>query len=98
MREGIQMKAFGLVTVFRTLPTRISRLHELAYNLWWSWHPEARALYSRLDPDLWGQGGHHPFPLLCEVQPPGLEETVHDPDYPQRYDRSLKRFDGDLES
>src|SRR5258706_4885773 len=93
MREGIQMKAFGLVTVFRTLPTRISRLHELAYNLWWSWHPEARALYSSLDPDLWEQAGHNPVRLLCELQPRVLEKASHDPDYLQRYDGILNEFD-----
>ena len=25
------------------VPARIKRLGELAYNLWWSWHPEALA-------------------------------------------------------
>ncbi len=62
-------KAFGLVTVFRTLPSRISRLQELAYNLWWSWHPEARALYSTLDADLWEQVIHNPVRLLSKLHP-----------------------------
>src|SRR5438270_7413647 len=38
------------MTVFPIMPARINRLYELAYNLWWSWHPEARTLYSTLDP------------------------------------------------
>jgi len=46
------VKVFGRVTVFPIMPARISRLYELAYNLWWSWHPEARALYEKLDPSL----------------------------------------------
>ncbi len=87
------MKAFGLVTVFRTLPSRISRLHELAYNLWWSWHPEARVLYSSLDPDLWEHARHNPVRLLCELQPQVLEKASHDPDYLQHYDSVLNEFD-----
>ena len=27
-----------------SLPRRISRLGELAYNLWWVWNPEAQRL------------------------------------------------------
>src|SRR5690348_14880510 len=87
------MKAFGLVTVFRTLPSRINRLHELAYNLWWSWHPMARELYSGLDPDLWEQVKHNPVRLLSELQPQVLEKASQDPDYLQRYDSMLNEFD-----
>jgi len=87
------MKAFGLVTVFRTLPSRINRLHELAYNLWWSWHPMARELYSGLDPDLWEQVKHNPVRLLSELQPHVLEKASQDPDYLQRYDSMLNEFD-----
>ena len=34
-----------------SLPARIQRLHELAYNLWWSWRKEADALVFRNRPD-----------------------------------------------
>ena len=40
------VKVYGRMTVFPIMPARINRLYELAYNLWWSWHPEARTLYS----------------------------------------------------
>ncbi len=87
------MKAFGLVTIFQTLPSRISRLQELAYNLWWSWHPEARALFSSLDPALWEQAGHNPVRLLSELQPQVLENVALDPTYLQQYDSALNEFD-----
>ncbi len=61
------MKVYGRITVFPIMPTRINRLYELAYNLWWSWHPEARALYSTLNPDLWEQVGHNPVRFLSEL-------------------------------
>jgi len=35
------------------LPKRIDRLGELAYNLWWTWQPEAARIFGRLDYDLW---------------------------------------------
>ena len=35
------------------LPRRIVRLGELAYNLWWTWNPDAQRLFARIDPILW---------------------------------------------
>ncbi|MEO6889106.1 MAG: alpha-glucan family phosphorylase [Ktedonobacteraceae bacterium] len=87
------MKVFGRMTVFPIMPARVSRLYELAYNLWWSWHPEARALYSTLDPALWEQVGHNPVRFLSEVQPRHLEEAAHDETYTQQYDSITGEFD-----
>src|SRR5258708_38568350 len=81
------------MTVFPIMPSRISRLYELAYNLWWSWHPEARILYSRLDPTLWETVGHNPVRFLSEVEPERLEEAANQDDYLQHYDTVLKDFD-----
>ncbi len=87
------MKVFGRMTVFPIMPARISRLYELAYNLWWSWHPEARALYSSLDPDLWEHVGHNPVRFLSEVAPQKLEEAAKREEYLQEYDSVLNDFD-----
>lgn len=87
------MKVYGRMTVFPIMPSRISRLYELAYNLWWSWHPEARALYATLDPDLWDQVGHNPVRFLSEVVPQQLETVSQNTDYLGRYDGVLAQFD-----
>ena len=75
------------------MPARINRLYELAYNLWWSWHPEARALYSSLDPELWQQVGHNPVRFLSEVQPQRLERAAADPTYLREFDSVIRDFD-----
>ncbi len=87
------MKVFGRVTVFPIMPPRISRLYELAYNLWWSWHPEALDLYCTLDPLLWEEAGHSPVRFLSEVQPALLETAAGDAAYLDRYDRVMREFD-----
>src|SRR5947209_20091646 len=87
------MKVFGPVTVFPIMAARISRLYELAYNLWWSWHPEARALYRKLDPDLWEEAGHNPVRFLSEVRPALLEQAANDAIYLAHYDDVLHNFD-----
>ena len=46
-----------------SLPQRIQRLNDLARNLWWSWHPEAEALFDAIDPTLWAITQHNPVKL-----------------------------------
>src|SRR5437588_226929 len=75
------------------MPARISRLYQLAYNLWWSWHPEARNLYSSLDPELWEQVGHNPVRFLSDVEPQKLEQAAANDDYLKQYDKVIEDFD-----
>ena len=60
--------------IFRTktpnhfdLPRRINRLGELAYNLWWTWRPNAQRLFYRIDYDLWESLNHNPVRFLRAV-------------------------------
>src|SRR2546428_13008831 len=87
------MKVFGRMAVFPIMPARISRLYELAYNLWWSWHPEARALYRKLDPELWERVGHNPVHFLSEVEPRYLEKAANDSAYLPLYANIVQDFD-----
>ncbi len=87
------MNVLGRVAVFPTLPKRISRLYDLAYNLWWSWTPEARTLYSDLDPALWRKVKHNPVRMLAQVDPAKLEAFADDAEYLARFDAVLADFD-----
>ena len=40
-------------TVIAKLPPALEPLRSLAYNLWWSWDPEAIDLFFRIDRDRW---------------------------------------------
>ncbi len=75
------------------LPKRIARLSELAYNLWWTWQPEAQRIFGRLDYDLWESLGHNPIRLLREVGRPRLNQVSKDPEYLALYDGFCARFD-----
>ncbi|MEZ4618738.1 MAG: DUF3417 domain-containing protein [Caldilineaceae bacterium] len=57
------MKTIGRVSVFPKLPTAIARLQELAYNLWWSWEPDAQ-LFATIDLDLWDATNRNPVKFL----------------------------------
>jgi starch phosphorylase len=76
------------------LPERIDRLEELAKNLWWSWHPEARHLFRVLDYPLWRLSGHNPVKQLREMDMEKLEAAAADPAYLKLYDSVISAFDG----
>jgi starch phosphorylase len=75
------------------LPDRISRLDELAYDLWWSWTPEARSVFRRLDYALWRTTAHNPVRMLNALSPEILARAAGDPEWLMRYDRVIERLD-----
>ena len=83
-------------TLASKIPERISRINELAYNIWWSWHPKARDLFRALDYPLWRTSGHNPVKELVEVDPERLKLVAENPDFLALYDSVLEDFDDDL--
>jgi starch phosphorylase len=79
------------------LPRRINRLGDLAYNLWWTWQPNAQRLFSRIDNDLWERLSHNPILLLRQVERATLNEVAQDNQYLALYDSVFAEFDNYLE-
>lgn len=77
------------------LPEAISRLEEIAYNLWWSWNPEARALFGALDRILWKQTQHNPIQILRSINPERLKELARDQSFLHQYKKVLAAFDAE---
>jgi len=78
------------------LHERISRLEELANNLWWSWHPQARELFRVLDYPLWRSGGHNPVKQLREISTDKLVAAANDTTFLNLYDSVMAAFDADI--
>ncbi|HUM11067.1 MAG TPA: alpha-glucan family phosphorylase [Myxococcaceae bacterium] len=60
------------------LPGPLQPLATLASNLWWSWHPEAAAVFEAVDPERWERSGHNPIKLLRDAAPRRLDQVAHD--------------------
>jgi starch phosphorylase len=75
------------------LPRRISRLGELAYNLWWTWNPSAQRLFYRIDYALWERLNHNPLVYLASVGRTELNAAAQNPTYLEMYDRVFANFD-----
>ncbi|MHA1973337.1 MAG: alpha-glucan family phosphorylase [Candidatus Hodarchaeales archaeon] len=78
------------------LPERINRLPELAYNLFWAWHTEARELFKRLDHPLWISTNHNPVKMLQTIRPERVLEMSRDPSFLKKYDYGMYSMDKEL--
>jgi len=84
--------------MFPFLPHRISGLADLAYNLWWSWHPGARMLFKMLDRIAWKESGHNPVLMLKELPQEVFESATNDPEYTQTYDEVFSKFQEEIQT
>ena len=79
--------------VYPEIPRKLSRIRELADNLWYSWHRPTRALFSALDRDLWSRVGHNPKLFLRRVDERILEEAARDGVFLEHYHEVLSAYD-----
>lgn len=56
--------------------TTRSQLEALAANLWWSWHPEATALFRRLNPEAFDAADNNPMAALQAADPAVLADDA----------------------
>ncbi|NOX36003.1 MAG: glycosyltransferase family 1 protein [Calditrichaeota bacterium] len=87
------MDYVGSIKVIPRLPEELQRLKELAYNLYFSWNPEARQLFRQIDPELWKRVNHNPVKFLQEVQQHLLEEKSRDPQYLALFKKVMVEYD-----
>jgi len=74
----------------RSLPDRISGLWQLAFNLRWTWHQEARETFRRLDYPLWRLTSHNPVRMLNLVTNQQLKQAARDPAFVALYDAAIE--------
>jgi glycogen phosphorylase len=87
------LDTINLAAGFTPIPDRLRRILEVAYNLWWTWHPEAQELFSRIDPTLWEDVYHNPIKFLREVRQTALDDAANDPSYLRFFHEILAGFD-----
>ncbi len=72
------------------LPARLDGLRTLAYNLYPTWHPDARQLFSRIDPALWSRY-RNPISILLSHQ--GWADLLDNPAFMAEYEMVLHDFE-----
>ena len=72
------------------LPPALEGLRRLAYNLYWSWHPAAKILFSRIDAVAWGRY-RNPVPVLAAQRQ--WDALLEDPAFLAEYEDVMTEFD-----
>jgi starch phosphorylase len=80
------------------LPESIRGLIDIAYNLWWSWHPAARELFRALDLQAWRESGHNPVRMLALLPQAVLEDAAQDDTFLTNYDAVMQQFEAETHS
>ena len=78
-----------------SLPKALLGLRELAYNLWWTWNPEARELFRQLDRAAWEASRSNPVRMLGLVDQARLDSAAGDDGFVahlQRISADLARY------
>jgi starch phosphorylase len=68
------------------------KLHVLARNYWWSWHPEVASLFQELNPARWSALDHNPVLLLDEYTPEQLEQRGREGVLHSRVNYAFRRW------
>jgi glycogen phosphorylase len=80
-------------TVLPHLPDKLLKIRELAYNLWWTWNPDAVNLFRRIDPDLYEAVENSPIKLLSSTPQSRFEQLENDEGFLSHLDRVARRLD-----
>lgn len=85
-----------MIPIYENIPLNLNRLPELAYNLWWSWTPEARSLFKKLDYSLWRSSKHNPVYMLQQVTAEQWGKRAADASFVSLYKKVMLQFDKEM--
>lgn len=74
-------------------PDTLSRLEDIACNVFWRWHPAGHALFEGIHGRLWEETHHRPLEFLRNVDPVRLREAADDPELCRLHDRLAADLD-----
>ncbi len=86
----MQLQNLDTFQVVPALPEKLAGLHEMAYNLVWSWDEGLRAVFRRIDRDLLDRTYQNPVLMLGQVSQRRLDELVRDENFMSFYQRAYE--------
>lgn len=92
------MYVFNRITVNPQLPKEISKLSEIANNLWWSWNTDYLKLLKQIDRDLWENVGKNPVKFLKLVSQERLEKASQNQEFLKHYNIVANNFENYMNS
>ncbi len=91
------MQPIRTFNISPSLPSRLEKLRQLAYNLHWDWNVETKDLFRRLDIDLWESSHHNPVLMLGTISQARLTEAAEDEGFLAQMDRAARQLEDYLQ-
>lgn len=91
------MQPLHTFNVVPKLPVELEPLRTMVFNLWWTWEPQARALFRHLDHGLWHATNHNPLRMLQLCRQARLIEVAQDDDFLREMRAVYEKFGAYLE-
>ncbi len=82
--------------VLPSIPEKLQPLMSMARNVWWSWNERARALFERIDPELFESVAENPIALLARARQDRLDALANDAGYLAEIAEVRRLFEGYL--
>lgn len=76
--DTISTPVWKKLVIKSKLPDRISILHDLTRNLWWTWNYQATELFEYIDEEVWDEVRKNPIMLLEKVSYNRLTQLASD--------------------
>jgi starch phosphorylase len=67
-------------------------LREIAYNLWWSWHPAAQQIFHELSPFFWEHSNHNAVEVMNWISGQELRERLKDRAFHEKVSGVVERY------
>ncbi len=80
------------INVKSNLPDSLSKLEEIAQNIWWSWNSDAKNLFRQIDKAAWVEAASNPVLLLNILNYEKLVALGKDADFIKKVDTVYEDF------
>ena len=90
--SNVNQPAFKECNIHATLPAELSKLQEIAYNLWWSWNGDAKDLFRYIDLEAWHRAGSNPVVLLNTISYDKMVELTKDEKFMKQLNETYDEF------
>ena len=84
--------AWREINVKTHLPEKLSKLEEIAQNLWWVWNAEAMDMFRQIDSEAWQLSGSNPTLLLSILSYDKLVALSEDKAFMEKLNRIYADF------
>ena len=90
--SNVNQPAWKEITVQANLPQSLTKLREIAYNIWWTWNSDAKNIFRYIDIDAWHRAKSNPIMLLNTISYEKMMELAQDNNFMQQLDKTYAAF------